>query len=272
MRKRQSRPWVVSDELWSLIDPLLPEPGPKLVEGRPRVPDRQALCGILFVLHTGIQWEYLPQELGFGSGMTCWRRLAAWNEAGVWDQLHVVLLEKLRVAKKLDWSRAVIDSSHVRAARRGPKSGPSPVDRARPGSKHHVLTDGQGIPLAVSLTGGNRNDVTQLLPLLDKVPAVAGVVGRPRQRPDALLADRGYDHDKYRRLLRQRGIRPVIAERGQEHGSGLGVFRWVVERTIAWLHGFRRLRIRWERRDDIHEAFLGLATCIITHRHVQRLC
>ncbi|MGK3945299.1 IS5 family transposase [Streptomyces caeruleatus] len=270
--KRQSRPWIVSDELWSLIEPLLPEPAPKLVEGRPRVPDRQALCGILFVLHTGIQWEYLPQELGFGSGMTCWRRLAAWNEAGVWDELHLVLLRKLRAAKQLDWSRAVIDSSHVRAARRGPKSGPSPVDRARPGSKHHVVTDAQGIPLAVSLTGGNRNDVTQLLPLIDKIPAVAGVVGRPRRRPDALLADRAYDHDKYRRLLWQRGIRPVIAERGVEHGSGLGIFRWVVERTIAWLHGFRRLRIRWERRDDIHEAFLGLATCLITHRHVQRLC
>jgi transposase len=124
----------------------------------------------------------------------------------------------------------------------------------------------------VSLTGGNRNDVTQLLPLLDKIPAVAGVVGRPRRRPDMLFADRGYDHDKYRRLLRQRGIQPAIAERGQPHGTGLGTFRWVVERTISWLHGFRRLRIRWERHDDIHEAFLGLAVCLITHRHVQRLC
>jgi transposase len=72
-----------------------------------------------------------------------------------------------------------------------------------------------------------------------------------------LFADRGYDHDKYRRLLRQRGIRPAIAERGQPHGTGLGTFRWVVERTSSWLHGFRRLRVRWERRDDIHEAFLG---------------
>jgi transposase len=115
----------VSDELWSFIEPLLPEPAPKLVEGRPRVPDRQALCGILFVLHTGIQWEYLPQELGFGSGMTCWRHLVAWNEAGVWDQLHLVLLRKLRAAKQLDRSRAVIDSSHVRAARRGPKADPA---------------------------------------------------------------------------------------------------------------------------------------------------
>ncbi|WP_446677940.1 IS5 family transposase [Streptomyces noursei] len=269
--ERQPRPWIVSDELWALIEPLLPKPGPKLVEGRPRVPDRQALCGILFVLHTGIQWEFLPQELGFGSGMTCWRRLAAWNEAGVWDQLHVLLLKKLRSAKKLDWSRAVIDFSHAGGSK-GPKSGPSPVDRARPGSKHHVITHAQGIPLAVSLTGGNGNDVTQLLPLLDKIPAVAGAVGRPRHRPDALLADRGYDHDKYRRLLRQRGIRPVIARRGQPRGSGLGIFRYVVERTISWLHGFRRLRIRWERRDDIHEAFLGLATCLITYGHVRRLC
>ena len=89
------------------------------------MPDRQALCGILFVLHTGIQWEYLPQELGFGSGMTCWRRLAAWNEAGVWDQLHQLLLNKLRSKNQLDRSRAVIGSSHVRAVRRGPKADPA---------------------------------------------------------------------------------------------------------------------------------------------------
>ena len=132
--------------------------------------------------------------------MTCWRRLAAWNEAGVWDQLHLVLLKKLRSAKQA----GLVAGGDRLLARPGrsarPKSGPSPVDRARPGSKHHVLTDGQGIPLAVSLTGGNRNDVTQLMPLIDKVPAVAGVVGRPRNEPDLLFADRGYDHDKYRRL------------------------------------------------------------------------
>lgn len=89
------------------------------------MPVRQALCGILFVLDTGIQWEYLPQELGFGSGMAYWRRLTAWNEAGAEDQLHLVLLKRLRVAKKRDWSRAVIDSSHISAARRGPKAVPA---------------------------------------------------------------------------------------------------------------------------------------------------
>jgi hypothetical protein len=124
----------------------------------------------------------------------------------------------------------------------------------------------------VSLTGGNRNDVTQLLPLLDGIPPVRGRRGRPRRRPDAVYADRAYDHEKYREAVRRKGIRPYIARRGEPHGSGLGVVRWVVERTIAWYHGMKRLRIRWERRDDIHEAFLGLATCIITFRHVKRLC
>ncbi|BDM74962.1 hypothetical protein HEK616_84490 (plasmid) [Streptomyces nigrescens] len=111
-----------------------------------------------------------------------------------------------------------------------------------------------------------------MIPLLRKIPPVTGLVGRPRQRPDTLLGDRGYDHDKYRRLVRAMGIKPVIAQRGIPHGSGLRTHRWVVERTIAWLHGFRRLRIRWERRDDIHEALLGLAACLITHRHTKHLC
>jgi transposase len=109
------------------------------------------------------------------------------------------------------------------------------VDRGRPGSKQHLLVDATGIPLAFSVTGGNRDDVTQLIPLLDAVPAVGGVSGRPRRRPESVIADRGYDHDKYRRLVRQRGVKPVIARRQTEHGSGLGRYRWVVERTFAWL-------------------------------------
>ena len=124
----------------------------------------------------------------------------------------------------------------------------------------------------MTLSGGNHNDVTELIPLVEAVPAVHGRRGLPRRRPTDLYTDRGYDHDKYRKLLRLRGIRPHIARRGTPHGSGLGTVRWVIERTIAWYHGMKRLRIRWERRDDIHEAFLALATCIITYRHVQRLC
>jgi len=153
--------------------------------------------------------------------------------------------------------------------KRGSETGPSPVDRARSGSKHHLLVDATGIPLAFTLTGGNRHDVTQLLPLLDRVPAVAGLPGRPRRRPDQLIADRGYDYDKYRRLLRARGIEPVIAQRGSEHGSGLGSVRWVVERTFAHLHQFKRLHVRYERRAEMHEAMLAIGCCLLCYRRLK---
>jgi len=152
----------------------------------------------------------------------------------------------------------------------GSETGPSPVDRGRNGSKHHLLVDASGIPLAWTLTGGNRNDVTQLIPLVDAVPAVRGRVGRPRKRPERVTADRGYDHDKYRRQLRQRGITPEIARRQAEHGSGLGRARWVVERTFAWLHHLKRLLVRYDRRADIHEAFLALGCCLVCFRRLQR--
>lgn len=134
-----------------------------------------------------------------------------------------------------------------------------------------MITEAHGIPLAVSLTGGNRHDVTQLMPLIEAIPHVRGKRGRPRHRPDTLYADRGYDYDKYRKLVRAKGITPVIARRGVEHGSGLGVHRWVVEQTNALLHWFRRLRIRWEIRDDIHEAFLSLACGIMCWRRLTNL-
>jgi transposase len=108
-----------------------------------------------------------------------------------------------------------------------------------------------------------------LLELVDQVPPVRGRVGRPRRRPERLLADRGYDHDKYRHLLRRRGIKPVIARRQTGHGSGLGRHRWVVERSFSWIHNCRRLLVRTDRRDDIHEAFLALACCQITWRRLE---
>lgn len=181
--------------------------------GRRRLGDRPVLCGILFVLHTGIPWRHLPWELGFGSGMTCWRRLRDWNDAGVWQRLHELLLAELRGAGLLDFSRAAVDSSHVRAMKGGPATGPLPVDRGRTGSKHHLIFEAHGIPLATTLTGGNRNDVTQLLPLIEAIPPVRGRPGAPRRRPRRVYADRGYDHDTYRDRVRRLEITPVIARR-----------------------------------------------------------
>ena len=109
-------PWVVSDELWELVEPLLPKRERRFrYPGRKRRSDREALSGILFVLHTGIAWRHVPLELGFGSGATCWRRLEEWQQAGVWGQLHQLLLARLRAAGEIEWSRAIADSSHVQA-------------------------------------------------------------------------------------------------------------------------------------------------------------
>jgi transposase len=106
---------LVTDELWTVVEPLLPKQPPKPKGGRPRVNDRAALTGILFVLKSGIPWEMLPQEMGCGSGMTCWRRLKEWHRAGVWEWLHRALLDRLGEAGRIDWSRASLDSASVAA-------------------------------------------------------------------------------------------------------------------------------------------------------------
>ena len=117
---------LLSDELWQIIEPLLPPHPPHPQGGRPPVDDRKALTGILFVLKTGIPWEDLPCEMGCGCGMTCWRRLRDWQADGTWDKIHKALLDHLRHADKIDWSRAIVDSSSVRAVHGGKKQGQAP--------------------------------------------------------------------------------------------------------------------------------------------------
>ena len=133
-----------------------------------------------------------------------------------------------------------------------------------------MICDGQGIPLAVTLTAGNRHDITELLALVDRVPPT-GRYGK--FRPKALLADRAYDSRRHRKALRERGITPRIAKRNSGHGSGLGKDRWVIERTLSWMHQHRRLDRRYDRRADIHEAFLTIGAALICHQQLQRsLC
>lgn len=126
-----------------------------------------------------------------------------------------------------------------------------------------MLTDGNGIPLVVQLTAANHADVNQIYPLVDGIPPLRGACGRPRFRPRRLYGDRGYDSKAHRIGLRLRGIQPLLARRNTEHGSGRGVFRWVVERTASWLHQHRRLRVRFELHAEIDEAFLSLGAALI---------
>jgi len=254
------------DELWWEIEPLLPpDELPGQQGGRPRVPNQIAMRGIFFVLLSGIRWEYLPSEIGC-CGMTCWRRLKVWQELDVWEQLHRLLLAALRKAGKLDLSLAIVDSSTSRAVGGGDDTGPNPTDRRKPGTKQHLLVDRHGIPVEIRITGANRSDVQQIIPLIVNFPPIGGKPGPPISRPDVVQADRAYHDQAVDALLRWLGITPKIAKRNTPHGSGLGKTRWVVERTFAWLRGFRRLRVRFDRTDTIYNAWNSLAAAVICWR------
>ena len=181
--------------LWDVVEPFLPIPPCRPKGGRPRVSDRACLTGI-------------------------------------WDLMHFALLDWLARNDQIDWSRAVLDSCSVRAVCAGDKTGPNPTDRAKRGSKRHLICEGRGVPLAVRLTGANRNDSQEALALVDAIPQLQGERGRPRRRPDCVFGDWGYDADAIRRGLRARHIVPWLAMRRTNHGSGLGRWRWVVERTL----------------------------------------
>jgi transposase len=264
---------LVSDELWELVEPLIPPrvPARRGRTGRPRVADRAVRAGIVFVLSTGISWNALPQELGCGSGVTCWRRLREWQRAGLWERLHRLVLDRLGQQGLLDWSRAAVDSVSVRAKRKGELTGPNPTDRGKAGTKYHVLCDRNGLPLHVLATGANAHDSTMLAPLLDTNPGVRERQGpgRPRRRPGKLHADKGYDYPRCRRYLQRRGIGVRIARRGIEDSTRLGRVRWVVERTISWLLSFRRLALRYDRTADTVSALLTLAAALICHRRLR---
>lgn len=130
---------LVTDELWAVVEPVLPAAKPRRFRypGRKPIDNRRALTGILFVLKTGIGWEDLPQEMGCGSGMTCWRRLRDWAAAGVWQRLHEVLLARLQAADQINWSRAVVDSAPLRALKGGPK--PGQILRIKPSPAANIM-------------------------------------------------------------------------------------------------------------------------------------
>src|SRR5258707_1474800 len=252
---------LVTDALWEHLQPLLPPPPQRRFRfpGRMPLDYRKILTGILFVLKTGIAWEDLPAELGCGCGKPCRHYLQVWYQAGVWQRLHSVLLAELNHADQIDWSRALIDASFAEAPEGGADTGPNPTDRGKSGSKHHVLTDAQGIPLTATVTAANVNEVTQVLQVLADLPPVGGQPGPKRQKPERLQGDEAYNSAPVRWLRRWLGITPVLAERGRGHGSGLGVLRWYVERTLSWRHAFGRLRRRPDRLPELPESFLRLA-------------
>src|SRR5918994_5858950 len=230
------------DALFDLAAHHLPPEQPVGPEGgRSRVGHRAVLNVLWFVLASGCRWEDVPPELGC-SGMTAHRCRRLWEEMGVWDRLHVDLLRLLRQAGKFD-----PESGHRRchpgARLRWRADGLQSRGSQEKGSKHTLLVDRHGVPLAIRTAPANASDHRQIIPLVMDFPKVTGKPGRPKEMPDALYADRGYDSDATRWILAWLGVEPHIARRRTPHGSGLGKIRWVVERTISWLKGLRRMRI-----------------------------
>ena len=212
---------LVTDALWERLEPLLP-PAPQRrfhFPGRKPLDYRKILTGILFVLKTGIAWADLPAELGCGCGKTCREYLKRWHEAGVWTQLHAVLLAELNAADQIDWRRALIDASFAKAPGEA-RIPANPTDRGKSGSKHHVLTDAQGIPLAATVTAANVNEVTQVFDVLTNMPPVGG-------KPEASAGETGAAARRYRLRLRAGPAVVAVAGHHSDHGrTETGTWQW----------------------------------------------
>ncbi|NJP35493.1 IS5 family transposase [Micromonospora thermarum] len=259
------------DALWELAAPLIP---PALVRpqggDRRRVDDRAVLAAICYLTQAGCLWWKLPEAMFGVTRATAHRRFTEWTKAGLWPAPHLAMLQRLQAAWELDWSRAVIDSIQVRAEKGGDLTGPSPVDRGKPGSKIHAMSERGGLPLVTAVSAANTPDAAMLLPLLDGMPAVSGRRGRPRRRPDKLHADKAYDHRSLRAQIRRRGITLRIARKKVESSQRLGRHRWVIERTMSWLMRYRRLVRRYDRYATHFAAFVSIACALVCYRKLAK--
>ncbi|MET7389434.1 IS5 family transposase [Streptomyces sp. NPDC005534] len=260
---------LVSDELWELFRRVVPPTEVIRPQGggKRQAGDREVPTAIVFVATSGCTWRQLPPVFG-PCWQTVYRRFAQWSRRRVWARLHRVVLDELGARGDLDWSRCAIDSVSVRAGKGGLLTGPNPTDRGKLGSKIHLITDRNGLPLSLGISGANLHDSQGLEPLIRGIPPIRSRRGPRRRKATKLHGDKGYDYDHLRRRLRKRGITPSIARKGVESSHRLGRHRWVVERTVSWLAGCRRLHRRYERKPEHFLAFAGIAATLICHRRL----
>jgi transposase len=258
---------LIDDAIWARLEPLIPKRRVRRGHrhGRTPIPDRAILTGILFVLRSGIPWQMLPRQMGCGSGSTCWRRLVRWQRAGVWQRLHEVLLAELRRRGRLDQRWTIIDSGSVRAVRGG-KTGPNPTDRRKKGSKHHLIVDARGVPLVAQVTAANVNDITQLDPLVDALPAVRSRRGRPRRRPPRRSGLRLAAASRSPVGTRDRAGARQTADAPRQRARRLPMDGRAHDRVAP---SFRRLTVRYERRADVHQACLTLGCVLICWNYLK---
>ena len=256
----RTRPWEVSEEVWEKVKPLIPAAPSHAKGGRPRMEDRKAFEAIVYVLRTGIQWNALPRELGASS--TVHDRFQEWEAKGLFKALWQAGLEEYDELEGIEWEWQSVDGAMTKAPFGSAATGPNPTDRGKLGTKRSLLTDGQGIPLALVVEGANRHDVKLLCATLDGL-----VIARPEpteQQPQHLCLDAAYDAGWVREAVQGRGYQHHIRPRGEEKAEkvltpGSRARRWVVERTHSWINRSRRLLVRWEKKTANYLAFLQLA-------------
>lgn len=256
------------DQLWEIAEPLIP-PAPTRPQGggRRRLDNRAVLAALLYLTHAGCSWWKLPASFGV-SRATAHRRFTEWTRTGLWPRLHQAVLDRLGAAGAIAWDRAVLDSIAVRAERGGELTGPNPVDRGKPGSKLHPLSDRTGLPLTILVSAANTPDAHLLVPVLDSIAPIRSRRGPPRRRPAKLHADKAYDNQYVRAELRRRRIRIRVARKGIESSTRLGRHRWVIERSQSWLLRYRRLVRRYDRLDEHFQAFADIACALICYRRL----
>jgi putative transposase len=256
--------WHLTDSLWFMIARLLPPDKAPRTVGRPALPNRRVLDGILYVLRTGCQWKSLKKEW-FGASSSLHARFQAWQRAGIWQKIFKLLLRFYHQRCGIQWKWQALDSKSVAAPLGGEKTGKNPTDRGKLGSKRHILVDARGAPLAIVVSGAQAHDQTCVRAVLK-----AQEMRRPRTiyRVHHLCADKGYDSDEIRQTLRRRNYRIHIQRRGvpvdlwPTHKRFLAR-RWVVERTLSWQNDFRSLRTRWAKKADNWLALLHFACALV---------
>lgn len=261
--------WRIPDELWEQIEPLIPvgKPHP-LGCHNPRVPNRDAMNGVLFVLRTGCQWNSL-NATNICSSSSSHRRFQEWVNAGVFLELWKRGLLKYDELKGLDWSWLSLDGAMTKSPLGGKKTGPNPTDRAKKGTKRSLFTEANGIPLAVEVAGANRHDMKLVRGTFENI-----VIERPKptkKKPQGACMDKGYDYDEVREIVKEFGFTEHIKSRGEEakeikKKAGFRARRWIVERTHSWLNRFRGILIRWNKKPENYVGMLHLVCGIITLR------
>jgi putative transposase len=257
--------WHIPDDLWKHIKPLLGKEKPPHTPGRPVVPYRVVFDGILYVLRTGCQWKVAPEK--YGSGSTLHRRFQQWRRRGVFTRLWKLLLREYDTRRGIRWLWQALDSATTKAPLGGPQTGKNPTDRAKSGTKRHVVCDQRGAPLGLCVTGANRHDKKMALRVVDAIK-----VERPassQRKPQHMCADKGYDFDDVREGFKERGYTAHIPQRGTPKYTGRRTHqpkRWVIERTHSWLNRHRRLLVRWEKSDKNYVALIHFAFTLQLYR------